>query len=77
MTALVDGAARGGASQVATCTHCQHFDNQPLSLEKEIAGLSSMSSAFGAVRSRDGICALHQRYLSAASSCAQHCPRER
>jgi hypothetical protein len=53
------------------CATCAHFRNDPDFLEKEIPGLATMSSAHASVRADDGICALHDRYLSARSSCAQ------
>jgi hypothetical protein len=31
-----------------------------------------LSSAYAAVRSNDGICAVHDRYLSASSVCARY-----
>jgi len=52
------------------CANCTHFRNEPDFLEKEIPGLASMSSAHASVRADDGICTLHDRYLSARSSCA-------
>jgi hypothetical protein len=33
-------------------------------------GLSSLSSAYAAVRADDGICAVHDRYVAASSVCA-------
>ena len=53
-----------------SCAHCTHFRNQPEYLERAIPGLSSMSSAYASVRGEDGICAKHERYLSARSSCS-------
>jgi hypothetical protein len=52
-----------------TCAECKHFQNQPLHVEAALPGLSSLSSAYAAVRCSDGICAVHERYVSASSSC--------
>ncbi len=52
-----------------TCAGCRHFNGRPLDLEAALPGLSSLSSAFAAVRSQDGLCAVHDRYVSAGSRC--------
>jgi hypothetical protein len=56
----------------ACCADCVHFNARPLDIEAALPGLSSLSSGFAAVRSRDGLCAVHDRYLAASSVCAQH-----
>jgi hypothetical protein len=53
-----------------SCTDCRHFNGRPLDIEAALPGLSSLSSAYAAVRSDDGICALHDRYVAASSLCA-------
>jgi hypothetical protein len=55
-----------------TCGSCRHFDNTPASFEREFPGLPSFGSADASVRDEDGICRLHDRHLSARSSCEQH-----
>jgi hypothetical protein len=55
-----------------SCASCCHFCNQPDYLERAIPGLSSMSSAYASVRGEDGICAKHDRYLSARSYCSDY-----
>jgi hypothetical protein len=52
------------------CRECRHFRNDAKFLETAFKGLTSLSSAYGSVRSDDGICVRHDRYLSARSSCA-------
>ncbi len=52
------------------CRQCKHFRNQPAQLEAALPGLSSLSSAYAAVRCNDGLCAVHERYVTAASVCA-------
>jgi hypothetical protein len=40
-----------------------------LEVEAALPGLSSLSSAYAAVRCSDGICAVHERYIAASSIC--------
>jgi hypothetical protein len=51
------------------CRACRHFRNDAAYLEIAFAGLTSLSSADGSVRSEDGLCLRHQRYLSARCCC--------
>ena len=53
-----------------SCARCRHFQNEPLQVEAALPGLSSLSSAYAAVRCNDGICAVHERYIAASSICA-------
>jgi len=39
------------------CLTCKHFKHAPAELEAALPGLSSLSSAYAAVRADDGICA--------------------
>jgi hypothetical protein len=52
-----------------SCLVCKHFNHAPADLEAALPGLSSLSSAYAAVRADDGICAVHQRYVTASSVC--------
>ena len=52
------------------CRRCRHFQNDALELEAALPGLSSLSSGFAAVRSNDGLCAVHERYVAASGICA-------
>jgi hypothetical protein len=45
-------------------------------LEAQLPGLRTLSSAFAAVRAGDGLCALHDRYLSGAYSCRDFQPAQ-
>jgi len=56
------------------CRACQHFRNDAKYLETVFKGLTSLSSSYGSVRSDDGICLRHDRYLSARSSCSDFLP---
>jgi hypothetical protein len=51
---------------------CRHFNHAPAALEAALPGLSSLSSAYAAVRGDDGICAIHDRYVAGSSVCAQY-----
>jgi hypothetical protein len=57
------------------CGACAHFRNDPAFLESSFPGLTSFSSAYASVRADDGVCARHDRYLAASSSCAEFAPR--
>lgn len=57
------------------CCECRHFRNDAKYLEAAFKGLASLSSAYGSVRSDDGICVRHDRYLGARSSCADFSPQ--
>jgi hypothetical protein len=59
-----------------SCADCRHFNGRPLDIEAALPGLSSLSSAYAAVRSNDGICALHDRYVAASSVCAGYAGRQ-
>lgn len=52
-----------------SCLTCKYFQHAPAHLEAALPGLSSLSSAYAAVRGDDGICAVHQRYVTASSVC--------
>jgi hypothetical protein len=52
------------------CEKCKYFQNDPVFIEETYHGLTVMSSGFGSVRDRDGICNFHQLYLSAGDGCA-------
>jgi hypothetical protein len=56
-------------SDSPACRECKHFQNGALQVEAALPGLSSLSSGFAAVRSNDGICAVHERYVAASSVC--------
>jgi hypothetical protein len=60
------------ASTGACCFSCRHFRNSPEYLEQVFRGLQTMSSAHASVRKDDGICDLHDVYLSADACCGQY-----
>jgi hypothetical protein len=59
------------SAQDRCCMNCVHFGNSPEYLEGAYPGLNIMSSGYASVRKDDGICALHDLYLSASASCVQ------
>jgi hypothetical protein len=54
----------------ASCADCRQFNGRPLDIEAAFPGLSSLSSGYASVRSNDGMCALHDRYVAASGICA-------
>jgi len=51
---------------------CRHFNHAPAAIEAALPGLSSLSSAYAAVRASDGICGIHDRYVAGSSVCVQY-----
>lgn len=54
------------------CFGCVHFRNSPEYLESVYPGIKAMSSGFASIRKDDGICTLHDLYLSADAHCGQY-----
>ena len=52
-----------------SCVQCKHFQNDAKQVEAALPGLSSLSSAYAAVRCSDGICTVHERYIAASGIC--------
>ncbi len=57
------------------CGSCRHFNDMARAIEAALPGLVSLGSAFAAVRSADGLCLYHGRYLTSSSTCAAHSAR--
>jgi hypothetical protein len=57
------------APEQPCCLRCRHFNHSPRELEAALPGLSSLSSAYAAVRADDGLCAVHDRYVAATRVC--------
>jgi hypothetical protein len=51
------------------CLRCAHFRNSPAYLESVYKGLTALGSARSSVRGDDGVCLLHDLYLSADACC--------
>lgn len=56
----------------AACANCRQFRASALEIESRLPGLRTLSSAFASVRSEDGLCGRHDRYVAAASICAAY-----
>ena len=56
------------------CLNCRDFRNNPRYLETVFKGLNVLSSAYASVRKDDGICLLHDLYLSADACCESFTP---
>ena len=56
--------------QPESCRGCLHFNGAAAALEAALPGLTSLGSAHADVRSDDGLCALHARYVTASSICS-------
>jgi hypothetical protein len=65
-------AGRAPVAEDRRCLGCVHFHNSPEYLEKAYPGLKIMSSGYASVRKDDGICELHELYLSAEATCEQY-----
>lgn len=74
MDVMSDAALFDDQNAIGQCHGFHHFRNDANYLETGFRGLTSLSSGYGSVRSDDGICVRHDRYLSARSSCANFCP---
>lgn len=67
---LVSSARVPRTDAARSCATCAHFRASAAHLEAQLPGLRALSSAHAAVRSDDGLCARHERYLSAGYGCA-------
>jgi hypothetical protein len=54
---------------IRICAACRHFDTDPARLERRLPGLSALSSAYAATRSRDGACLRHDRLVPPTAAC--------
>lgn len=61
-----------GRSAQPQCRSCRHFVASVPQIEAQLPGMRALGSGYGSVRATDGICRLHQRYLSDRSSCESH-----
>jgi len=51
------------------CGACGHFNNAGATLESAFPGMTTMGSGFASARASDGICTLHDVYLSDRAGC--------
>jgi hypothetical protein len=61
-----------GPPAAPRCADCRHFRSTATEIEAMLPGVRSLSSAYAAIRADDGLCGLHDRYLSARSRCARY-----
>jgi hypothetical protein len=59
-----------------SCATCRYFNGNAADIEAGLPGLSSLSSAYAAVRSGDGLCATHDRYVTGSSVCSAYVDRD-
>jgi len=52
------------------CKNCQYSVMRPDALETAIPGLNILSSAYGSVRGKTGLCRRHDQFVTANSTCA-------
>jgi hypothetical protein len=55
-----------------SCARCRWFSPAARDIETQLPGLRSLSSAYASVRSEDGVCSQHDRYVAALSFCAAY-----
>lgn len=67
--AALEGQLHVNAPAERRCIRCTHFRNSPRYLESAIQGLRVMGSGHASVRRDDGICLLHDLFLSADAWC--------
>jgi hypothetical protein len=61
----------------ARCAACVHFRDDADFIEQVLPGLGALNSARGSVRSDDGICQRHDRFVSRRGSCGEFCSANR
>jgi hypothetical protein len=71
---LREGFCESMTPKKEKCLNCRNFRNNPQYLEKVFKGLNILSSGHASVRKDDGVCLLHDIYLSADALCEQHQP---
>jgi hypothetical protein len=59
----------GNRSGGVHCGDCEHFANDPATLEEAFQGINALSSVHGCSRGDAGICRYHNRYLLPLHSC--------
>jgi len=51
------------------CGGCAHFVAAAAELEREVAGLKILSSAYGSVRAETGLCRVHDVFCTPEHTC--------
>jgi hypothetical protein len=60
----------GNRSGGGECGDCEHFANDPPTIEGAFKGINALSSVYGCSRGDAGICRHHNRYLLPVHSCS-------
>ena len=63
-----------GSTRTEVCGGCTHFRNDSRELESQLPGLATLSSADGATRGDDGLCARHDRFTGLSGFCGDFLP---
>jgi hypothetical protein len=66
-------AIRVLASSSEPCAGCLHFTIAPDLIERELRGLSILSSAHASVCADDGLCRHHDRMINGRQRCGAFC----
>jgi hypothetical protein len=64
--------SRRTAARLPNCSGCRHFDNSPQAIEAAWPALRTLGSGHASVRSDDGLCARHDRYVTATGTCGSY-----
>lgn len=69
---------RSRPEPASDCRSCRHFVDDPEAIEAQLPGLTILSSAYGSVRGRAGICQQLERFMEPvpAAQCARYQPRD-
>jgi hypothetical protein len=67
----VHSAASNAGAAVPACGRCRHFAGAPADLEHAFPGLVSFGSGYSSVRADDGLCRVHDRYVTASHHCGK------
>ena len=68
-------SASGGSRERGECAQCRDFIDDPAVLELQLPSLLILSSAYGDCRGDQGVCAVHQRWVTPKLSCKSFRPR--
>ena len=69
-------ASARAATLPPACSRCRHFANASEELERAFPGLVTMGSGYSSVRADDGLCRVHDRYVTASHHCSGFVARD-
>ncbi len=67
-------ALRPEAPPAARCAHCRHRQDDRQAVEREVPGLASFGSAFGASIGKSRLCGVHDCWVSPGDACGRFTP---